>query len=155
MRTALVALAASIVGVAVGAGVMAWEPWQDDGEGGGSSEHTIRGEMVLESGWVGEEPCTGGGGFSDISSGASIVVKDGADVTIATGWLEPGIRPKVTAAERRAGADIPTICSFAFVVDGVPTVDFYSIEVSHRGALTFTYDELEALDWTVAFKLGD
>ncbi len=129
MKTVAVAVIFTVLGAVAGAGVMAWEPWQDDGEGGGSGEHTIRGEMVLESGWVGEEPCTGEGGFSDISAGASIVVKDGTDVIIATGWLEPGIRPKVTAAERRAGADIPTICSFAFVVDGVPTVNFYSIYI--------------------------
>jgi len=45
-------------------------------------------------------------------------------------------------------------CKFKFVVKNVPPTDFYRIEVSHRGQLTFTHDEFEARGWTVDFELG-
>ena len=157
MRTVLIYLTltavAVVIGTAAGIGVMAWEPWK------GSSNPTLVGTVtlrdysgiettggylygVLHGGSYKDEPCTGKGGYDDIRLGASVVVKDGKDVTLATGRLGPG---KMT--EERG-------CEFNLEVLNVPKADFYSIEVSHRGALTYARQELAAIGWSVAFELG-
>lgn len=89
-------------------------------------------------------PCQGDEGYDDISEGAQVVVRDESGTTIATGRLEPG-------AYSRAEGD----CIFEFSVVGVPEADFYSVEVSNRGELTYPRDELEAAGWSVELTLGD
>ena len=143
MRTVLIYLTltavAVVIGTAAGIGVMAWEPWK------GSSNPTLVGTMTLKGyPYLGRSggPCTGEGGYDDIRLGASVVVKDGKDVTLATGRLGPG-----KMREERG-------CEFNLEVLNVPKADFYSIEVSHRGALTYARQELAAIGWSVAFELG-
>lgn len=153
MRTVLIYLTltavAVVIGTAAGIGVMAWEPWK------GSSNPTLVGTMTLKdysgiekpgsftSGEPGE-PCTGRGGYDDIRLGTSVVVKDGKGVTLATGRLGAG-----KMGEFGFG------CDFSFEVLNVPKADFYSIEVAHRGALTYSRKELGAIGWSVAFELGE
>jgi hypothetical protein len=36
----------------------------------------------------------------------------------------------------------------------LPKTDFYKVEVSHRGALTYSYDDMKSQNWTVGLKLG-
>jgi hypothetical protein len=33
--------------------------------------------------------------------------------------------------------------------------DFYSVEVSHRGEITYSRDELEAAGWSIDLTLGE
>ena len=158
MRTVLIYLTltavAVVIGTAAGIGVMAWEPWK------GSSNPTLVGTVtlrdysgiettggylygVLHGGSYKDEPCTGKGGYDDIRLGASVVVKDGKGVTLATGRLGAGKMGEF-------GVD----CEFSLEVLNVPKADFYSIEVGHRGALTYSRKELGAIGWSVAFELG-
>jgi hypothetical protein len=75
--------------------------------------------------------CNGDGGYSDIRTGAGITVADAAGTIVAIGSLGPG----------RASSSMS--CTFSFTVSQVPTgSDFYLIEVSHRGAVTYRGDDL-------------
>jgi len=72
-----------------------------------------------------DNQCAGYGGYSDITEGAPVVVKDAAGKTVAEGQLQQGVV--------RGG------CSFQFLVKAIPDGSkFYSFEVSHRGAVTVT-----------------
>lgn len=111
--------------------------------------HTITGTMTLDA--EGVDPgdtntpgCRSKGGYEDIAEGAQVVVKDGAGSVLATTALGGG-----TQTVTDPGAD----CVFEFSV-AVPDAEFYSIEVTHRGALTYSRVELEERGWTVSFSLG-
>jgi hypothetical protein len=113
--------------------------------------HTIAGTMrvIGVGGHVPDpSPCFGTGGFSDINAGAQVVVKDGAGNVLAVGELGEGQRwiPLIHYN--------PLDCMFAFTVTGVPDAPFYSVEVSHRGALTYAGAVLEAKSWTLDLSLG-
>ncbi|GAA2873688.1 hypothetical protein GCM10010472_33700 [Pseudonocardia halophobica] len=85
--------------------------------------------------------CSGGGGYSDIHAGTGVTIANAAGAVIATGSLSPG----------RASSS--TTCDFTFTVPDVPAgEDFYQVEVSHRGTLTYTADELRA---GLGLSLGD
>lgn len=108
--------------------------------GGGSSSHTIKGRLVIV------DDCASSG-YSDVDEGTQVVVKDGDDKILATGEL--GISKPVPELE-----DLGDPCGFNFTVDDVPDAAFYSIEVGHRGELTFSKAKLEKRDWRVEFSLG-
>lgn len=110
------------------------------------SSHTVRGTMELvdkDASWVPGSSCEGSGGYDDIGSGTQVVVKDAKDEIIATGSLGPGTA--TTAIQ----------CEFAFEIKDVPESDFYSIEVSHRGAITYSLEKMNLSDWEVGLTLGD
>jgi len=46
------------------------------------------------------------------------------------------------------------VCRFAFTVTGIPRATFYSVEVSHRGQLTYSFDDMVNKAWQVAVTLG-
>lgn len=75
--------------------------------------------------------CFGSGGYDDISGGAPVAVRvDGK--TVALGRLADG---KVDGYR----------CTFAFLIQDVPAgLGFYTIEVSHRGGLTYTEADLRS-----------
>jgi len=85
--------------------------------------------------------CYGTGGYSDITAGLAVTVRSGDGTVIATGNLGTG-----------TGGS--TYCDFLLAVGDVPKEDFYSIEVGHRGELTYSFDEMVRRDWTVALTLG-
>ncbi len=85
--------------------------------------------------------CTGAGGYSDIREGAAVTVRDGSGDVIATGRLEGGVVEG-------------SLCIHVFQVD-VPRADFYSFEVSNRGELTYSYQDMVDAEWQVALSLGD
>lgn len=91
--------------------------------------------------------CEGSGGFDDIRSGASVVVRNEDGTTIASGRLEPG---EITSVYK---GTIPT-CEWAFEVRDVPAAEFYEIEVSHRGGLQYSKAEMEEMNWEVAFSIS-
>lgn len=76
------------------------------------------------------QECVTGGGYSDIKEGAQVVITDEANKTIALGHLEGGTLD---------GAR----CVFPFSLPDVPAGHrFYGIEVSHRGRLQYTAEQL-------------
>lgn len=102
---------------------------------GGSSKYTVTGTLELKADGavtVNNNGCEGTGGYSDITSGATVVVADAAGKTLALGDL---LVSKL--------ADSST-CIFGFTVDGVPAgKKFYGIEVSHRGFVQFSEAQLK------------
>jgi hypothetical protein len=85
--------------------------------------------------------CQGSGGYGDISPGISVVIKDGDGKTLATTQLG-------------SGSGGSTRCDFAFDLENVPEVAFYSIEISHRGALSYSLADMKAMDWSLDLTLG-
>lgn len=90
---------------------------------------------------AGVKPCKGDGGYSDIREGATVTVRDEAGVTIGTGRLSEGA----------LGSNV---CVFEFTPIRLPPAEFYSVEVSHRGAITYSQAEMVASGWVVALTLG-
>ncbi|MGH2655922.1 MAG: hypothetical protein ACRDIZ_04385 [Actinomycetota bacterium] len=78
--------------------------------------------------------------------GQEVVVKDESGKVLGTGSLGPGRVAEVV--------DPFVACQFAFRIEDVGNADFYAVEVSHRGEIRFSKDELEQDDWHVALTLG-
>ena len=134
-----------------------------NGEGGASEgrvpaepeTHSLAGKVAVEptegemyqalqvARYIGEDGCVGIGGYSDVQEGAQVVVKDGEGAILAVSSLGAG---RIVVP--------PLACLFPFAVEGIPLRDFYSIEVSHRGALSYSYADLEARGWIVKLTLG-
>jgi hypothetical protein len=76
-------------------------------------------------------------GYNDITAGAPVVVKDESGKILATGSL---------------GSE--TSCRFPLTVDGIPDAKFYQVEVSHRGALTYSPSDLDQRGWKIELTLG-
>ena len=92
-----------------------------------------------------EELCRGTGGYDDVREGAQVVVKDGGGKIIASTSLSSG---------KAARPDYTWRCQFDFAIQDVPKADFYQVEVSHRGALTYSRQDMEERGWFVALTLG-
>ena len=89
--------------------------------------------------------CAGTGGYEDFQAGTPVTVKNEAGTIIASGALGSGVSDPV----------YPTVaCNFAFTVKGVPQAKFYSVEVSHRGAITYSAADLAAKNWKVTLSIG-
>lgn len=106
---------------------------------------TIRGYLSLVdsdgSGIAAQDrACHGTGGYSDIGAGAPVTVADEAGTVIATGSLDGGA---VQTGE----------CFFTFTI-AVPDADFYRIEVSHRGEMTYSRQQMEDNGWMIFLTLG-
>jgi hypothetical protein len=101
--------------------------------------------LLDPEGFEGTDSCFGTGGYSDVGAGAQVVVTDRAGTVIASGDLGPGSVQSVEGLE---------VCQFSFAVE-VPDTEFYRFEVSDRGSLTYTREELENAGWQVDFTLGD
>jgi hypothetical protein len=98
-----------------------------------SRSFTVEGTITLDHGdfVTTDDSCFGDGGYNDMHLGTQVVVTDAAQKTVAVG--------KIVAAE-----DTVTECRLTFRVEDVPRgEDFYGIEVSHRGRLQYTADDLE------------
>jgi len=114
----------------------------------GSQGSTLSGTMTVieslplqQSGSIGAG-CTGVGGYDDLSAGTAVVVKDEGGKVLATGSLDSG---KISALET---------CQWSFTVSNVPDAKFYQIEVSHRGAVTYSKADLDKAGWKVQLRLG-
>ena len=125
----VVLLAAVIVAIVVGQ------------QQAGPGKFDVHGEMVLDSegayglGGV----CTGVGGYEDMGSTAQVSIYDNAGTMLANSNLNMG------------EPDQFGNCVFSFLVKDVPVADtdLYSVEVSHRGKITFTKDEADDLGLTL------
>lgn len=103
--------------------------------------HVLVGSLSLKDGFVeGSDGCEGDGGYDDIREGAQVVVRSQGK-TIATTDLGSGRR-------------VDGACAFLFLVSELPDAEFYSVEVSHRGGLEYSRDQMEATDWEPTISLG-
>lgn len=91
--------------------------------------------------WAPGQLCDGVGGFSDIRVDAPVTIKDEAGKILATTKLASG------------HAATTQICDFTFSAN-VEDAKFYQVEVSHRGAVTYSKDDLDRAGWKIATTLG-
>lgn len=104
--------------------------------------HIINGtvELTGTSSMIDPNNCNGIEGFSDITEGAVITVRDGANQVIGTGNLLLGV-------QNAQG------CNFSFTVE-VPDTSFYQFAITHRSAPNYSRSDLASMGWTVNFTLG-
>jgi len=86
--------------------------------------------------------CFGSGGYSDIREGAGVTLKHGDGKLLGTGSLG-------------AGTGGSSSCTFDYAIDNVPETAFYSLEISHRGALNFSLADMNASGWIAGATLGN
>ncbi|OKI14366.1 hypothetical protein A6A07_13595 [Streptomyces sp. CB03911] len=80
----------------------------------------------------GSQVCEGRSGYKDIAQGAAVTVYDGEGVVVATGSLGSGVV-------------VGSFCRFTLHVEQVPDdVQFFQVEVSHRGKLTLSAADAKA-----------
>jgi hypothetical protein len=102
--------------------------------------YTIQGAISLQGAdyFITSEDgsCAGTRGFEDHTVGTPVTVRDGAGTVIATGQIGQS-KPFPDDQE----------CMFFFSVLNVPYSEVYVIQISFRGPLTYTFDELELTNW--------
>lgn len=88
------------------------------------------------------QPCSGSGGYSDFGPGMNVTIRDGNGNVVGSGSTGP------------AEGQSPGWCVTEFEIENIDIVDFYEIEIGRRGALSYTYEELESADFNVDLTLG-
>ena len=160
-------LALTAVVVLLGGAGVATLLWPDSSTEPENTSYTIHGMMAVTSsatgddyacaGMVGPEemltafrkeetlPCPEGpgGGFSDIADGTDVTVSDAGGTVLAIGELSGG---------RLVGGLFQF--QFDFEVHNVPDSAIYQVEVSHRGQLRYTREDMETKGWSVVLTLG-
>ena len=111
--------------------------------------YTIKGNMTLFDlddfrGYKAGDSCSGSGGYRDIREGATVTVKDEAGTLVGSGSLGPG----------RISDESLRLCVFPIEVKGVKDANFFQVEVSHRGGLSYSKADMERNDWTIHSSLG-
>lgn len=104
---------------------------------------TIEGVFILhnESVWTGDT-CRGDEGYADIQRGLQATLTDEDGTVIGTAAFPVG-----ETVER-------TQCQFTYEFSDVPEADFYTVAIGRRGELTYSFTEMEAMDWRIASELG-
>jgi hypothetical protein len=152
----IIAVAAAAVGLGVaGAAAVALK-------GSSTPHHTLTGTILL----LGQhrslvmndgDPCVGSGGYDDMREGTDVVVKDQSGKIIATSALETGKATNVDSAGYSGSYSSGTAsfnCEFNFTVKDLPDEAFYGVEVSHRGMITHSRQDLEKDGWRLPLTLG-
>ena len=107
--------------------------------------HVVTGALVLSASssiTAIDSFCQGTGGYSDLSAGASVILRDENDTILASTSLDPGSGSK-------------SRCSFSFTLPDVSdTAKFYAITISHRGTLSYSHDKMVALGWVLSLSIG-
>jgi hypothetical protein len=105
-------------------------------------KHDVSGTFTLYDSTSTYSSCLGQGGYADIGPGTDVSIRDQNNDLIGKSSLG-------------AGAPSEGACEYSFTVAAVPAnMKFYSIEVSHRGALTYSLADMKSMDWTVDMTLG-
>jgi hypothetical protein len=89
--------------------------------------------------WAVAGRCTGTGGFSDLKTGAEVVISDDSGKTLAISSLTAPVT-----------GDVAGRCIFGFSADVPAGKHFYGVTVTHRGAVKFS----EAALPTAALTIG-
>lgn len=137
MAAAAAILAAG--GVAIGLALGSDSP--ADGSSGSVPTFTIRGSISISNNFAGSiryegTSCRGGGGFSDLTPGTAVTVKNGTGQVVATGALGTTVTAMTTVPSVVAGLPNTVVgaCTLNFAVQNVPGgLDAYVLTVSHRG----------------------
>ena len=93
--------------------------------------------------------CVAQAGLEDVKPGGPVIVADGAGVQIAKGSLA------VDTDNSPIGwfQDTNT-CRYAINVPNVPKSDTYNISVGTRKPASYSFAEMQGLDWKVVLYLG-
>jgi hypothetical protein len=119
-----------------------------------------------------EGDCEGDGGYSDLTAGAQVTVKDESGKVIGTGNLRPGTASSIDPSGDKTAESLGTTlavlrtvsaglgiqsraCEFEFTIEDVPRVDFYNLSIGRRDGPTYTFEEMERNGWEVALSIGD
>lgn len=104
---------------------------------------TITGSFSLTEGsHTAGQPCSGSGGYSDFGQGMNVTIRDGDGNVVGSGATGP------------AEGESPGWCVTEFEIEDIEIVDFYEIEVGRRGALSYSYEDLESNDFNIDLTLG-
>lgn len=138
-RRSVSPLAAGLLGLAVGAGIVGsiWAITANSGPGEPST-FTLAGTFTLTENISsnGDDDCGGryDSGYDDIAEGTSVTVYGAKGDVVATGNLGDS-KPD----------DSGLTCTFQVAVDDVPKGEkFYKVEVSHRGTVQLSAEEAES-----------
>ena len=122
--------------------------------GGGGGQELSGTFTLIDSDIAGDwQSCSGTGGYDDFGPGMDVTVRDGENEIIATGTTE-NLSSTEDADSEWASGDASYFCTVKFSIDSLPRAEFYSIEVGHRGDLSYSRDELAEADWNVELSLG-
>jgi Uncharacterised protein family UPF0547 len=128
-----------------------------------TAKHTLTGSLVVPAAdnlqtldWLGKittssggvqlgGPCSASGVYSDISAGNDVTVRDETDRVVGTVALGSGA----------LGFTSTAVCVFKFTVPDVPDAKFISVEVGHRGRLTFSAADLDTQHWSVQIQASE
>lgn len=92
--------------------------------------------------------CSGTGGYSDISTGAQVTVKDQTGTVIAVGVL---VDDPLLAKAYESGLHLG--CFFKFDIQ-VPEATFFTLDIAGRDPVTYSKADLEATKWQIVLTLG-
>ena len=115
---------------------------------GPGSKQVLRGSItVIDTGRYSSveivgSSCYTSGGYSDISSGTNVTVKNGEGKLLVISDLSEG----VTAGSYS--------CRFDFELE-LPSSEFYSFDIGNRDEVNYSKADLESRDWTLDLSLGD
>jgi hypothetical protein len=116
---------------------------------GGATAHDLRITLDVATqndGLPTRTPCeVADTGYDDLTAGAPVTVKDSRGVVLAASSLPAG--------KTQTGFTGGPVCHFALSVQ-VPDSAFYQVEVSHRGTVTFTRQDLQSTHWTAGLTIG-
>jgi hypothetical protein len=95
--------------------------------------------------WSQGSSCSGSGGYSDLDIGGQVTLTDDTAKIIGATTLSAGT------------ATSSSECDFNFAFDQpiVPSARFYSVEVTHRGKITDSADELRVSGWAFSLSIGN
>lgn len=104
--------------------------------------------------------CDPGDGYDDVRRGAQVTLYDGSRSTIGSSFLARGYLINKKRGYTPPVAGLPGghyysgYCQFSFRVRASRVAEFYGLEVSHRGVVTFTAQQLKRTGNRVALTLG-
>jgi hypothetical protein len=107
-----------------------------------ASTTTVTATFSLTDQDTADNACEGQGGYSDISTGASVTIEDQKTEIVGSASLDAGV----------ADADI---CTWSLSFDNVPLDRTqYTLKIGSRGGLTESNQTLEADSWHFSAQMG-
>lgn len=139
-----------------------------------------RARKVVEDGGkviVDDPVCSGADGYDDLHVGTSVTVRNQEGVIVATGAVDKGDffdlheeriegLPATPFKDYGYGMTLPAdpgtpgrtylsgSCRLSFTVEDIPVEDFYTVELGHRGEVSFSKQDLDDQDWKIVLTLS-
>ncbi|HST48617.1 DUF2510 domain-containing protein [Jatrophihabitans sp.] len=108
------------------------------------SKTSVKGEFLLVDTETAYANCVGQGGYSDISAGTTVILTNQDNKILGSASLEPGTPNKESGT-----------CLYSFTLPNIPTDQAqYAVEVSHRGKVVNSKQDMVNQDWTVSASMG-